>query len=343
MTGVVQKSCYTKFVSKTIITSPKTQQVDKTIEKTVRPYTLDGYIGQPVIKETVTVIVESAKIKGKPAEHIILYGPPGLGKTTLAHIIANELKVPIRTTSGPALERAGDVVAILTNLKPGSVLFIDEIHRLKKPLEEILYPAMEDGKVDIILGKGPGAKTVELKLPPFTLIGATTRFGFLSGPLRDRFGAQLHLDFYNEDEIHAIIAQTANQLSINIDTESIRVIAKCSRRTPRVANRLLKHAENYALAKTRQNKLNVDLTRKALKLLRIDEMGLGKLDRRYLELLAVEGEQATGISTLAAAMHEEKETLEDVVEPFLIQNGLIKRTPQGRIATQKALKYLSRI
>lgn len=329
-------------MSKQLITSKIQLREDLPAEKVLRPTTLKEYIGQEVIRENITVLVESTKIRQEAADHVLLYGPPGLGKTTLAYIIATELGATIKSTSGPALERAGDLVAILTSLPPKSILFIDEIHRIRRPLEEILYPAMEDRRVDIILGKGPGAKSVPLHLSPFTLIGATTRIGALSNPLRDRFGALLHLDFYNVDELTIILQNSARQLGLQIDQETLRFIAERSRKTPRLANRILHRVRDYALAKKQSTEIDLPLAQKAVSLLKIDERGLNALDRKYLSFLIKELRgQPTGISTLAAALHEERENLEDVVEPYLLSEGLIRRTPQGRIATEQAVQHLN--
>lgn len=324
--------------SRTLVT-PKKLPPDQPAERSVRPTHLAEYIGQAAAKEAVTVVLESAKTRKEAADHIMLYGPPGLGKTTLAQIVSHELNVPFKGTSGPALERTGDLVSLLSTLTPQTVLFIDEIHRLRRPLEEILYPAMEDRRVDVMMGKGPGAKAISLTLPPFTLIGATTRLGALSNPLRDRFGTMLHLDFYSEDELSQIITNAAAKLNLTVAPEAIGLLSQRSRRTPRLAIRLLRRSRDWALVREKREAVCRSAVEATLDLLGIDQIGLDELDRRYLQTLASVG-RPVGLSTLAATLHEESETIAHVIEPYLLREGLIQRTPQGRLLTPKALAHL---
>ena len=284
--------------------------------------------------------MDAAKQRKEPIEHVMLYGPPGLGKTTLAHIIANEMGVNIRVTSGPALERSGDLAAILTNLEDGDILFIDEIHRLNKVIEEILYPAMEDYALDIVIGKGPSARTLRLDLPKFTIVGATTKISLLSSPLRDRFGNIYHLNFYEDGEIGKIINRSAKILEIDIEDGAAGQIASRSRKTPRIANRLLKRVRDFAQVKADGN-INEDITNQALTMLDIDEFGLDEIDRKILEIIITKFSGGpVGVNTIAAATGEDMATIEDVYEPFLIQTGFLKRTPKGRVATDHAYKHL---
>lgn len=310
------------------------------LDQTLRPASWDEYIGQETIKNNLHILISAAKERETPPEHILFYGPPGLGKTTLAHLIARELGGSLRSTSGPAIERVGDLAALLTNLEPGDILFIDEIHRLSRSIEEVLYPAMESGVLNIIIGKGPSARTLDLPLPPFTLIAATTRVADLSAPLRSRFsGGVFRLEFYSEDDIAKIVSRSAKILGVEVDEEGVREIARRSRSTPRTANYLLKRARDYAQLK------RAPLTKKAvhesLGMLEVDELGLSPLDRKLLTVLIerFNGGPA-GVSALAAALAEEPSTISDVHEPYLLQLGLIERTPRGRIATDMAYTHL---
>ncbi|MEX0931458.1 MAG: Holliday junction branch migration DNA helicase RuvB [Candidatus Paceibacterota bacterium] len=313
---------------------------ERFLDQTLRPHVWDEYIGQKTIKENLRILLSAAQERNHPPEHILFYGPPGLGKTTLAHLIAHELNKNIKITSGPVIEKVGDLASILTNLKPGDILFIDEIHRLNKAIEEVLYPAMESGLLDIIIGKGPSARTVQLELPPFTLIAATTRIALLSSPLRSRFsGGVFRLEFYTTEEIGSIIARSADILSIEIEPDAIHEIASRSRYTPRLANYLLKRCRDFAqVAKTPLNKKTV---RDALALLEIDERGLNASDRTILEVIISKFNGGpVGVSTIAAATSEEIATIEEVYEPYLIQNGLLERTSKGRVATRLAYEHL---
>ncbi|MEK7649238.1 MAG: Holliday junction branch migration DNA helicase RuvB [Patescibacteria group bacterium] len=306
----------------------------------LRPCSLDEYIGQEQIKESLGVFLQAAKQRGEPLEHVLLSGPPGLGKTTLAHIIAKEMEAGIRVTSGPALERTGDLAAILTNLSDGDILFIDEIHRLPKTIAESLYPAMEDFAFDIILGKGPAARTVRLNVPRFTLVGATTRVSMLSAPLRDRFGNALHLNFYTMQEIKKILIRSAQILDIALDDEGADMTASRARGIPRVANRLLKRVRDYAQVKG-NGTIDAAISRHALESLGIDHCGLDALDRKILVTIIEKfGGGPVGLNTIAASLSEEMETIEDVYEPFLMQLGLLQRTSRGRLATDAAYEHL---
>jgi len=322
------------------ITNSKEQEEDKKIDSTLRPQSFNEYIGQERIKKNLDILIRAAKKRAEPIEHILLYGPAGLGKTTLSNIIAKEMKVGIKITSGPAIERVGDLGSILTNLNDGDVLFIDEIHRLNKLVEEILYPAMEDYKLDIIVGKGPSARTLQLDLPKFTLIGATTRLGSISNPLRDRFGAIHKLNFYENHEIQSIIKRSSRILNVDIDEDGCRNISICSRQTPRVANRILKRVRDFAQIEN-MDIINKEITKKALDMIDIDELGLEPADREIIRVIIKNFKGGpVGIQTIAAATHEEVQTIEDVYEPFLIQAGLLARTPRGRIVTEKGYKHL---
>lgn len=306
----------------------------------LRPKVLADFFGQKNLLSNLKITLEAARRRKEPLEHILLYGPPGLGKTTLAHIIALEMGVNIRVTSGPAIERSGDLASILTNLEPGDILFVDEIHRLNKIVEEMLYPAMEDFGLDIVLGKGPSARTVRLDLPKFTIIGATTRIGLLSSPMRDRFGVVHRLEFYNEDELGQIVDRSAKLLKFGFDRELARELAKRSRGTPRIANRLLKRVRDYSQVK-HGGKLTKEIIDEALGLMDIDLLGLDRADRELLSAIIQKHEGGpVGIETLAAIIHEDVGTIADVYEPFLMQMGFLKRTPRGRVATRKAYQHL---
>ena len=310
------------------------------LDATLRPASWDEYVGQTSIKNNLHILLSAARERGNPPEHILFYGPPGLGKTTLAHLIAKELGASLRATSGPAIERVGDLAALLTNLSPGDILFIDEIHRLSRSIEEVLYPAMESGVLNIIIGKGPSARTLELPLPPFTLIAATTRVADLSAPLRSRFsGGVFRLEFYSEDDIADIVKRSAKILGVKVDHSGVREIAKRSRATPRTANYLLKRARDYAQLKRAE--LTADAVSQALDMLEVDTLGLTPLDRKLLKVLIerFNGGPA-GVNALAAALSEEPATISEVHEPFLLQLGLIERTPRGRVATKAAYEHL---
>lgn len=315
---------------------------EQKLENTLRPSRLSDFIGQHELKTSLSIFIEAAKGRNEPIEHILLYGNPGLGKTTLAHIIGAEMGANVRITSGPALERVGDLAAILSNLQRGDVLFIDEIHRMNKSIEEVLYPAMEDFALDLVVGKGPSARTLRLSLEPFTVIGATTRLSLLSAPLRDRFGSTFHLNFYSDDDISRIISRSANILNVAIDDSSSMAIATRARRTPRIANRLLKRVRDYAQIK-HDGAITPEGVRAALDMLAIDPLGLDSVDRHLL-LTIIEKFQGgpVGLGTLAAATQEETETIEEIYEPFLLQLGFLERTPRGRMATARAFEHLGK-
>ncbi|GAV31560.1 holliday junction ATP-dependent DNA helicase RuvB [Coriobacteriaceae bacterium EMTCatB1] len=313
---------------------------DLEIDRTLRPRTLDEYLGQETVKANLAVLIEAARARNEPLDHVLLSGPPGLGKTTLAGVIANELGVTIRTTSGPAIERPGDLAAILTNLEERDVLFIDEIHRLNRVVEEVLYPAMEDYAIDIVIGKGPAARSLRLDLPKFTLVGATTRTGLLTSPLRDRFGMSFRLDYYTPAELAAIVKRSAAILGVRISDDGAQEIARRSRGTPRLANRLLKRVRDYAQVR-HDGAITEDVAAEALAFFEVDHMGLDKMDLAILHALTTTFRgRPVGLGTLAAAVGEEPGTLEDVYEPFLLQLGMLARTPKGRQATPRAFEHL---
>jgi len=321
-----------------ITAEPLTQQ-EETLERALRPKALDEYVGQEKARGQLEIFINAARGRSEPLDHVLLFGPPGLGKTTLAHIIAKEMGVNMRQTSGPVLERAGDLAALLTNLEPNDVLFIDEIHRLSPVVEEILYPAMEDYRLDIMIGEGPAARSVRLDLPPFTLVGATTRAGMLTNPLRDRFGIVSRLEFYTSDELARIVQRSAGLLEVIMKGDGALEIAKRSRGTPRIANRLLRRVRDYAQVKS-DGIVTSEIADAALKMLDVDHLGFDVMDRKLLlAVLEKFGGGPVGLDNLAAAIGEERDTIEDVLEPYLIQQGYLMRTPRGRVATQQAYQH----
>ncbi len=317
----------------------KASAMEDNQDRAIRPLYLADYVGQEVVKEQMDIFISAARNRNEPLDHTLVFGPPGLGKTTLANIIANELDVSIKTTSGPVLEKAGDLAAMLTNLEEGDVLFIDEIHRLSPAIEEILYPAMEDYQLDIMIGEGPAARSIKLDLPPFTLVGATTRAGLLTSPLRDRFGIIQRLEFYSVEELSSIVGRSARIMGTGIDEEGAGEIARRSRGTPRIANRLLRRVRDYSEVKA-DGLVNLNSAGPALDMLSIDKNGFDHMDRRLLMTMIEKFEGGpVGIDSLAAAISEERDTIEDVLEPYLIQQGFIMRTPRGRVVTQYAYRH----
>jgi Holliday junction DNA helicase RuvB len=312
------------------------------LDTSLRPKNLGDFVGQAHAKENLSIGIQAAKIRGEPLDHVIIYGPPGLGKTTLAHIIANEMEVDIRVTSGPAIERAGDMAAILTGLQPGTVLFIDEVHRLNRVVEEVLYSAMEDFFLSWMVGKGLAARSINLRISPFTLIGATTRFSMISAPLRDRFGSVFRLDYYEMADMQVIVRRSAQILELEADAEGLDEIAARARGTPRIANRLLKRTRDYALVKA-DNRIDGNIARAALDQLSVDKLGLDQSDHRLLSSIVDKFDGGpVGLETLAAAINEDSDTIMDVLEPYMLQLGFLERTPRGRVATRRAYEYLGR-
>jgi Holliday junction DNA helicase RuvB len=322
------------------IVSPQVKQDELALDLSLRPKRLDEYIGQDKVKENLKILLEAAKGRGEAIDHILIYGPPGLGKTTLANVVATEMGVSIKTTSGPAIERPGDLAAILTNLRANDILFIDEVHRLARQVEEVLYPAMEDRALDIMIGKGPSARSIRLNLPAFSIIGATTRFAMMSPPLRARFGAIYRLDFYDLAAMETIVNRSARILGVEIDQAGVREIAKRARGTPRVANRLLKRVRDYAQVRA-DGAITAEVAHQALSMLEVDELGLDDIDRKVLTTIIEKfGGGPVGLNTVAAAISEESDTIMDVYEPYLLQLGFLYRTPRGRVATRLARQHL---
>ena len=321
------------------LVAPQAAAPEQRIDRALRPLRLADYVGQSPVREQMAVFIQAACSRNEPLDHTLVFGPPGLGKTTLAHIIASEMGARLKTTSGPVLERAGDLAALLTNLEAGDVLFIDEIHRLSPVVEEILYPAMEDYRLDIVIGEGPAARSIKLELPPFTLVGATTRAGLLTSPLRDRFGIVQRLEFYSVEELSAIVARAAGILGVVIDGEGAREVARRARGTPRIANRLLRRVRDYAEVRG-DGRILAEIAQTALDMLKVDRSGFDHLDRRLLRSIIDKFDGGpVGVDSLAAALSEERDTIEDVLEPYLIQQGYLARTARGRIATRLAYEH----
>ena len=323
-----------------ISASPKKEE--EVIDRAIRPKLLADYVGQPSVREQMDIFIQAAKLRNEALDHLLIFGPPGLGKTTLANIVANEMGVNIRTTSGPVLEKAGDLAAMLTNLEPYDVLFIDEIHRLSPAIEEVLYPAMEDYQLDIMIGEGPAARSIKLELPPFTLVGATTRAGSLTSPLRDRFGIVQRLEFYSVEDLTSIVQRSADCLNLDLSANGAHEIARRSRGTPRIANRLLRRVRDYA--DVRNNSIiSSEIAKQALSMLDVDSEGFDFMDIKLLQAIVERFDGGpVGLDNLAAAIGEERDTIEDVLEPYLIQQGFLQRTPRGRIATQRTYEHLKR-
>ncbi|BBF06832.1 TPA: Holliday junction branch migration DNA helicase RuvB [Haemophilus influenzae] len=321
------------------IISVQAKADEEVIDRAIRPKLLADYVGQPQVREQMDIFIKAAKLRQDALDHLLIFGPPGLGKTTLANIVANEMGVNIRTTSGPVLEKAGDLAAMLTNLEPHDVLFIDEIHRLSPAIEEVLYPAMEDYQLDIMIGEGPAARSIKLDLPPFTLVGATTRAGSLTSPLRDRFGIVQRLEFYSVEDLTSIVARSAGCLNLELEQQAAFEVARRSRGTPRIANRLLRRVRDYADVRN-GGVISVDVAKQALSMLDVDDAGFDYLDRKLLSAVIERFDGGpVGLDNLAAAIGEERDTIEDVLEPYLIQQGFLQRTPRGRIATSKTYRH----
>ncbi len=327
------------MIEESRLISPQRAEGEEAQERAIRPKRLAEYVGQPRVKEQMEIFISAARARGEAMDHVLIYGPPGLGKTTLAHVIAHELGVNLRQTSGPVLERPGDLAALLTNLEPRDVLFVDEIHRLSPVVEEVLYPALEDGQLDIMIGEGPAARSLKLDLPPFTLVGATTRAGALTSPLRDRFGITQRLEFYNFQELATIVLRSASIMTISIDKNGAQEIATRARGTPRVANRLLRRVRDYAQVRG-DGRINAELAQRAMDVLAVDQYGFDVMDRKLLLALIEKFDGGpTGIESLAAAIGEVRDTIEDVLEPYLIQQGFMQRTSRGRMATRSAYTH----